>query len=77
MKPFYNLLKWRDTTWKMVQLEYVVDSWIGPSMEMSCKHDVHVPESIYNEDDRRSLIERIGYLSTEAIDEQKLMIEAL
>lgn len=45
--PFHTLRKFRDTTWKQVYPEYVVDAWLGHSMEVSRRHYLKVPESIY------------------------------
>lgn len=46
-KPFHALRGWRDSTWKLKYPEYVVDAWLGHSLEVSRRHYLAVPEDIY------------------------------
>ena len=46
-KPFHTLRKHRATTWKQQYPEFVVDAWLGHSLEVSRAHYLTVPESYY------------------------------
>lgn len=54
--PFHALRKWRDTTWKMKYPEYVVDAWMGHSLEVSRIHYVRPPETMYDLDSPRQML---------------------
>lgn len=47
-KPFHSMRAWRATTWKQTYPEYVVDSWLGHSQEVSRAHYLTIPEHLYD-----------------------------
>ncbi len=53
-RPFHGLRAWRDTTWKQVNPEYVVDAWLGHGPEVSRAHYLAVPEGRYEVDTPRA-----------------------
>ena len=46
-RPFHTLRDWRDTTWKQTLPEFVVDSWLGHSGEVSRSNYLYVPDDYY------------------------------
>lgn len=69
-EPFQALRRWRDSTWKLVSPEYVVDSWLGHGAEVSRKHYLTVPDHLYRPlgklDRIKTLINQLTEIETRA-----------